>query len=189
MRQLVLGSLAAGLAMWIVGFIFWGPLLGWIPFVAIEDATAAEVQKALAAHLGPVGTGVYSVPSAATTTGTVLHANGPVAIVHFTNSGFPAFDTSALLWGLVFAMVCAFVIHLALRLVAANLDFAQRLTLVALIAVAVAGYSDLGQPIFNHAPWRYHLYLFVSDVATWMAAGVVLARWFLPPQTVFVLDR
>ncbi len=178
MRRLFLGSLAGGLAMWLVGFIFWGPLLGWIPFSTIPDGNAAAVQAALKANLP--ATGVYAIPSPATTIGTQLHAQGPVAMVHFTNSGFPGFDTSALLWGLLLAVVCALVMGFALRAVASDLSFAGRLRLVALFAVAIAGYSDLGQPVFNHAPWGYFVYMFVSDVATWLAAGAVISRWFLP---------
>lgn len=183
MRRLVLGSLVAGLAMWVVGFIFWGPLLGWIPFSVAPDASAAAVQAALKANLAATGSGTYAIPSTATTAGSALHASGPVAIVHFTNSGFPAMDTFALLWGLVLAIGSAFVAGLALKSVAADLGFGQRLQLVTLAAVAVAGYVELGQPIFNHAAWGYYLYAFAADVATWVAAGAVLALFLpLPPE-------
>ena len=183
MRRLVLGSLVGGLAMWVVGFIFWGPLLGWIPFTVTPDANAAAVQAALKANLAATGSGTYAIPSTATTAGSVLHAQGPVAMVHFTNSGFPGMDTFALLWGLVLAICCAFVAGLALKPVAAALGFGQRLQLVTLAAVAVAGYVELGQPIFNHAAWGYYLYAFVADVVTWIAAGAVLALFIpLPPE-------
>ncbi|MES2442948.1 MAG: hypothetical protein V4574_08965 [Pseudomonadota bacterium] len=179
MRRLVLGSFVGGLAMWVVGFIFWGPLLGWLPFTVTSDASAAAVQAALKANLAATGSGTYAIPSTATTAGSVLHANGPVAMVHFTNSGFPGMDTFALLWGLVLAICCAFVGGLALRSVAADLGFGQRVQLVALFAVAMAGYTQLGQPVFNHAAWGYYLYAFVADIVTWLAAGSVLAL-FLP---------
>ena len=176
MQRLVLGSLAAGIAMWLVGFIFWSPLLSWIPLAAIPDADAQMVQQALAAKLGPLGTGTYAIPSATTTAGTVLQANGPVAIVHFTNRGFPALDSFSLIWGLVLAIGCAFAGGLAMRMVAGGLGFGERIRLVALLAVGVAGYADLSQPVFNHAPWGFFVFLFVSHVVTWVAAGAVLAR-------------
>ncbi|MCW3845928.1 hypothetical protein OF829_01650 [Sphingomonas sp. LB-2] len=182
MRRLMLGSLAAGVAMWLVGFIFWSPLLSWIPLAAIPDDKAQLVQQALGANLGPLGTGTYIIPSATTTAGTVLQANGPVAIVHFTNRGFPALDSASLIWGMVLAMGCAFAGALAMRIVAGGLGFAERIRLVAFFAVAVAGYSDLSQPIFNHAPWGFFLYLFVSHVLTWVAAGAVLARFMDYPE-------
>ncbi len=179
MRRLVLGSLAAGIAMWLVGFIFWSPLLSWIPLAAIPDADAEVVQKALAANLGPLGTGTYAIPSATTTAGTVLQANGPVAIVHFTNRGFPALDSFSLIWGLVLAIACAFAGALAMRMVAGGLGFGERIRLVAFLAVGIAGYSDLSQPVFSHAPWGFFIFLFISHVVTWIAAGAVLA-WILP---------
>jgi hypothetical protein len=175
MRRLILGSVLAGLAMWIVGFIFWGPLLGWIPFSVTPDANAAVLQAALKANLGPTGTGVYAIPSPMTTQGTGLYAAGPVALVHYIDRGFPALDSMALIWGLALAIVCAFIAGIALRTVPGGLDYPRRLRLVAFFAVAIAGYSDIGQPVFNHAPWGYFIYLFVSDVASWLAAGAVLA--------------
>lgn len=178
MQRLLLGSVLAGFAMWVVGFVFWGPLLGWIPFSVAPDANAAALQEALKANLGPTGTGVYAIPSPMTTAGTGLYAQGPVAMVHFTNRGFPAFDSMALIWGLVLAIACAFVLAVGLRLATAGQDYAGRLRLVAIFAVAVTAYSDIGQPVFNHAPWGYFGYLWLSDVASWLAAGAVLA-WAL----------
>ena len=184
MRQLALGSLAAGLAMWVARFIFWGPLLGWIPFTATTDANTATLQQAFKATLAPTGTGVYQVPSPATTIGTQLHAQGPVAIVHFTNSGFAEVDSTGMLWGLFLAVGCAMAMMLALRSVATNMGFTARIKLVVFVAAAIAGYSDIAPPVFNHAPWGYWIYVFVSDVVTWLVAGIVIARWFLPAPSI-----
>jgi len=181
MRRLVLGSLAAGVAMWLVGFIFWSPLLSWIPLAAIPDGNAQIVQQALAANLGPLGSGTYAIPSATTTAGTVLQANGPVAVVHFTNSGFPALDSVSLIWGMVLAMGCAFAGALGLRMLP-GLGYAERIRLVAFFAIGVAGYADLSQPVFNHVPWGYFIYLLVSHVLTWLAGGAVLARFMDDPE-------
>jgi hypothetical protein len=184
MRRLILGSLAAGLAMWVARFIFSGPLLGWIPFTVATDDATARLRQSMIETLAPTGTGVYAIPSTATTIGTQLHAQGPVAVVQFTDSGFPGFDTTAYLWGLLLAIGCALLLGIALKAAATNMGFAARVQLVALIAVALTGYANLGQPIFNHAPWGYHVYLFVSDLVTWLVAGTIFARWFLPPPSV-----
>lgn len=182
MRRLVLGSLAAGVTMWLVGFIFWSPLLSWIPLAAIPDANAQLVQQSLAANLGPLDSGTYAIPSATTTAGTVLQANGPVAVIHFTNHGFPALDSVSLIWGMVLAMGCAFAGALAMQMVAHGLSYAERIRLVAFFAVAVAGYADLSQPVFNHVPWGYFIYLFVSHVVTITAGGAVVARFMDYPE-------
>ena len=52
-------------------------------------------------------------------------------------------------------------------------------TIVGLFAVAIASYAHLGQPVFNHAPWGYFIYLWISEIAGWLAAGAVIA-WLLP---------
>jgi len=179
MARLFLGGALGGLAMWLVGFIFWGTPLSLLALSKTDAATTAAVQAALAQHLGPLGTGAYPIPWPGTPQGTQLYGQGPTAMVLFNTSGFANPDSAALIGGLVLAILCALLAGFALRMVAATLGFADRLKLVAITAVAVTAYSDLGQPIFNHAPWGYFFYLWVSDVASWIAAGAVLA-WALP---------
>lgn len=179
MARLFLGGALGGLAMWLVGFIFWGTPLRLLALSGTDATTTAAVQSALAQHLGPLGSGAYSIPWSETAQGTVLYGQGPTAMVLFNTGGFANPDSAALIGGLVLAILCALLAGFALRMVAATLGFADRLKLVAITAVAVTAYSDLGQPIFNHAPWGYFFYLWLSDVASWIAAGAVLA-WALP---------
>ncbi len=179
MARLFLGGALGGLAMWLVGFIFWVTPLNLLALSKADDATSAALHAALAQHLGPLGTGAYPVPWPYTSTGTALYGQGPVAMILFNQHGFAAFDANALVGGLILAVICTLLAGFALRAVAGGLDFAGRLRLVAIVAVAVTAYSDLGQPIFNHAPWGYFLYLWVSEVVSWIAAGAVLA-WALP---------
>lgn len=183
MPKLLLGGVLGGLAMWVVGFLFWGTPLSRIALSATDEPTSAALHAALAQHLGPLGTGAYPVPWIGSAAGTTLYGQGPTAMIFFNTHGFASPDSAALIGGLVLAMVCALAVGFALRLVASGLGFADRLKLVAVIAVAVTAYSDLGQPIFNHMPWGYFFYLWISDVASWLAAGAVLA-WALPRPAV-----
>jgi hypothetical protein len=48
-----------------------------------------------------------------------------------------------------------------------------------LVAVAAAGYTHLGEPIYLHHDWGHFIYLFVADGLTLAAAGIIVA-WFLP---------
>jgi len=179
MARLVLGSIAGGIAMWLVGFIFWG-LLGGVAIWSAGPAADPAIQATLAQYLGPSGTGVYVVPSPNTPAGTALYGKGPVATIQFVNEGLVAFDVGALLAGLVLAIVCVFLLGLALRLVAGGASFATRMKLVLLVAIALPAYSDLGQILFNHAPPTYFIWLFLSDMISFVVAGAVLSRWFLP---------
>jgi hypothetical protein len=47
-RLILLGRLARGFAMWVVGFIFWGTPLGLIALSRTDDAASAAIQQ-----LGP----------------------------------------------------------------------------------------------------------------------------------------
>lgn len=179
MTRVILGGLLGGVAMWIVGFIFWGTPLSMIALSNAGDAGSAAVQAALAQQLGPGGTGAYPIPWPGTPAGTAAYGQGPVALVLFNVNGFANPDMGALIGGLVLAIACALLLAFALHRAANGLSFAGRVTLVAMFAVAFTGYSQLGQPIMNHAPWGYHVYLWISEVAGWLAAGAVIA-WMLP---------
>ncbi len=183
MARLLLGGALGGLAMWLVGFIFWGTPLSLLALSKTDAATTAAVQTTLAQHLGPLGSGAYPIPWPGTPQGTQLYGQGPTAMVLFNTNGFAMPDSASLIGGLVLAILCVLLAGFALRMVALGLDFATRLKLVAIVAVAVTAYSDLGQPIFNHAPWGYFTYLWISDVLSWIAAGAVLA-WALPRPVV-----
>lgn len=179
MPRLLLGGVLGGFAMWMVGFLFWGTPLGLLALSSTDGPTTAALQAALSQHLGPLGNGAYPVPWPGTAEGTQLYGQGPTAMVFFNSSGFANPDTAALVGGLVLGIICVLIAGFALRMVAGGLSFASRLQLIALTAIAVTAYTDLGQPIFNHMPWGYFIYLWLSDVASWIAAGAVLA-WILP---------
>ena len=104
---------------------------------------------------------------------------GPNALVQFVNEGLAVPDAGALLGGLILGIVCTLILGIALRMACSRQTFAERLTIVLLFAVAITAYSQLGQPIFNHMPWSYYAFLWISELLSWAAAGAVLA-WILP---------
>lgn len=183
MPRAVLGGLLGGIAMWIIGFIFWGTPLSLLAVTSTGDAASASVQAALAQHLGPTGTGAYPIPWPGTPSGTQMYGQGPVAMVLYNAHGFALPDTAALIAGLVLSVICALVLAFALARVTVGMSFGGRLTIVGLFAIAITAYSQLGQPIFNHAPWGYFVYLWISEIAGWLAAGAVIA-WLLPKPVV-----
>ena len=187
MPRAVLGGLLGGVAMWIVGFIFWGTPLKYLALTQTSDAASATIQATLAQQLGATGTGAYPIPWPDTPAGTQLYGHGPVATVLFNNSGFAALDTSALIGGLILGIVCTLLLAFALARVTVGMSFGGRLTIVALFAVAITAYSQLGQPIFNHAPWGYFVYLWISEIAGWLAAGAVIASLLPKPVVAAVV--
>lgn len=174
MFKTLLGGLIGGVAMYLVGFIFWGTPLSALAFHRTEPNAGSNLQAAMAQALTPSGTGVYVIPDPATAQGTILYGKGPVAMVFYNSSGFPVTDTGALLGGLILALVVGVLIALMLRFVSSDLGGRARVTV--LFALAAILWLHVGQAVFNHAPWGYSLYLAFSDFVALVAAGLVAAK-------------
>lgn len=181
MVKTLLGGALSGVALYLVGFIFWGTPLSLLAFNRLEQPQAAALQQAMAETLSVGGTGTYLIPTPGTAQGDLLYARGPVAMVHFNIAGFPIVDTGALGTGFVLAIITGLLIALALGAIGSRVpDFASRARVVLLFALAMTLYTEIGQPIFNHFGFRYWIYLFVSDFVGLSVAGLIVARWFLP---------
>lgn len=174
MVRTVIGGLLGGLAMFITGFLFWGTPLSALALSRAGDQASANLQAAMAQALTPTGTGVYIIPDPATAQGTILYGRGPVAQIFYNATGFPVMDGSALIGGLILSLVVGVIIALALRFAVA--DFASRLRLTILFALAAVLWLHVGQAVFNHAPWAYILYLAFSDFVAVVAAGLIAAK-------------
>ncbi len=182
MARTLIGGLLGGLAMYLVGFLFWGTPLSGLAFSRVTDGQSAAVQAALSQNLTLSGTGTYSIPSAGTEQGTILFGKGPIAMIHFNTSGFPAVDTTALVAGLLLSLLAGVIFAAALAIVARGVPaFVDRARAAVLFALAVTLYLDLGQPLFNHFGPGYFIYTFLGDFLGFAAAGLVITRWFLPP--------
>lgn len=181
MIKLILGAIAGGIAQFLVGFIFWGTPLSRLAFSTAGEAENAAVQASLAQNLTVTGTGTYVVPWPDTAQGTTLFGQGPVATIHFNTGGFPAFDSGALVSGLILSIITAGLIGLALLGVAGRVTtLVERMKLVVLFSLAAVLYLHIGQPIFNHYGWGYFIYMGLCDLIGLVVAGLVIARWFLP---------
>ncbi|WP_242124652.1 hypothetical protein [Sphingobium sp. Sx8-8] len=174
MIKTLLGGLIGGVAMYLVGFVFWGTPLSALAFHRADAAASGQLQAAMAQALTATGTGVYVVPDPATAQGTILYGKGPVAMVFYNNGGFPVTDASALIGGLILALVVGLLIAFMLRFIGA--DFAQRARVTLIFSLASILWLHIGQAVFNHAPWGYILYLAFSDFLALVAAGLVAAK-------------
>lgn len=185
MVKSLLGGLIGGIVLYLVGFIFWGTPLSLMAFSRVDEATNAQLQMALSQALGTSGTGVYAIPDPTHTASSTLYTQGPVSLVQFNTGGFPVMDTGALLSGFVLALVVGIIIALGLNAIADRVtDFASRAKVVIYGSLAATLWIIIGMPIFNHAPWGYHIFLFLSDFIGLAACGLVIARWFLPKAEV-----
>lgn len=176
--RVVVGAAAAAVAMFVIGFIFFGTPLARLGTAGLDDAQAAAVQQAMAANLPATGT--YFVPSVDTPAQTNMFSQGPIATIHYNIGGFAAMDSGALVAGLVLNFVVALLIGLALNLVAGRIaDLASRVRLVVLFAVGAGIFAHLSRPIYYHHDWANAIYVFVADTVMLAVAGLILA-WFLP---------
>ncbi len=185
MARAMIGGLLGGLALYLVGFLFWGTPLANLAFSSLDDQRGAALQAALAQYLTESGTGTYAVPWPGSGEGTILFGKGPIATIHFVLGGFPVVDTTSLIWGLIMALITGLVIAAALHGIGHRvLEFADRARVVLLFSFAAAFYLHLGQPVFNHYGWGYFIYMFFSDFIGLSVAGIIVARWFLPKGAV-----
>src|SRR3546814_17931951 len=95
MGRAVIGAVAAAVAMFILGFVFFASGLQKTVTANPDDVPAAAVQQTLAANLP--GSGVYFVPDPeASSTPTVMYGQGPIATIHYNISDFPAMGRGVL---------------------------------------------------------------------------------------------
>ncbi len=175
-----IGGLIAGLVIYVVALIFWATPLRLIAYNRVGEQANADVQRALAQALTQSGTGVYAVPDPSQGAASVLYTKGPVAKVFFNTGGFPVLDTTALIGGLILAIVIGLLLAEGLRLTARWVpDKATRVRALLAFVLAPLLWVHLGGPIQEHTPWVYALYALVADVAALFAGGWVVLRWFL----------
>jgi hypothetical protein len=188
MLRVIIGAAVAAIAMFVVGFICFGPIgLSNIASGSIGDVQAATVRDALAANLPRTGT--FFVPDAETSAAqTVMYGQGPIATIHYNVGGFPAMDTNTLLMGLVFNFLVALTMGAALIGIDRRVpDFRSRSRVAIYIALAATAFTHLGEPIYYHHDWPHFIYLFVADGAALVVAALILA-WSLPASRAAATD-
>ena len=178
----VIGGIVAGIIIFVVGFIFWATPLAEFAYKTAGDQQGAAIQLALAQNLSESGTGTYIIPAHESAQGAVLYAQGPIATVHFNTTGYSPDDMSMILPGFIMAVVSGLLMAFALAAVGGGgRSFAASAQLVVLFSLGVTVWTTLSQPVFNHFGWGYWIYAFLSEAAAFILAGLVVARWFLPP--------
>ena len=179
MIRMILGAALSAVAMFVIGFIFWGPTgLSGVAVKSLDDTRAAAVSSVLAANVPASGT--YSVPNDRESPAqTAMYGNGPIATVHYNSAGFVA-DPTVFGAGLIFNFAIALLIGLAMVGIDGRVtDFGSRARVAVLIALAGSGFVQLSEPIYWHHDWAYAIYAFIADGLNHTAAGLIFA-WILP---------
>lgn len=182
--RVLIGGLVAGLILFLVGFIFWATPLGELAYKTAGDQQGAAVQLALSQNLSQSGTGAYVIPNPTTQQGGVQYSQGPIATVFFNTQGYSPDDMSMILPGLILALVAGVLIAIGLAFGARNANYAERTRLVLFFSLGATIWTILTQPVMNHFGWGYWVYSFIAETVALVLAGLVVARWFLPPPHV-----
>jgi hypothetical protein len=179
MVRVVIGSVVAAAAMFVVGFIFWATPLQYVGYSTATEPQNAAVQLAMAQNLPH--TGRYMVPETGTPNGAILYGKGPIALIDYNSGGYSTSDPASMIGGFVHEIVVSLMIGLSLLAVAGRVtDFTSRFRLAIGLSAAASVLILFGEPIWRHADWRYAIYALVANMAMLAAASFVLVRWFLP---------
>jgi hypothetical protein len=180
MTRSLAGGVAAGFILFLLGYLFWQTPLSGLAYKNLPDQQGAAVQQALSQNLTPTGTGTYRIPDPKNQQGALLYAKGPVATVDYNTDGFSPTGTAGLLPGLIFALGAGMLISLGLGAVATGRTFGELARLVVFGSLGVCTWIFLAAPVANHFGWGFWIYAFVAEAISLIAAGLTVARWFVP---------
>lgn len=174
------GILAASVALYMWGFVYWGmgPYATMIWKQANDGSAAAE---ALKTHFPE--NGVYMVPAMANGDAMLSpeemeqqFSAGPVAMVHMTAvDGRPAFAPSIMIGGAVANLAFIVVVAVLLRMVATSLPrYLDRVQFVAVAGLACAVLSSGGDVAWWQIDVAWMVYVGVYLVSAWIVVGLTL---------------
>ena len=173
-RALV-GAVAAAVALFILGFIFFATPLNALGTKSLPDAQAASVQTVLAQNVPATGT--YAVPSDASAQQTVLYGRGPIATIHYNSKGYAIGDPATMIGGFIQLLIVALL--MAAGLAALSRYVPSRTEQIRMLVLGVLGatvFMRLGEPIWYHHDWGHAIYMFVADSISLIVAGLIILK-------------
>jgi hypothetical protein len=172
-KNLIIGSLVAAVAMFVWGFVFW--VLSGIPRGALKSAPDVPAAQAALASAFPES-GAYFVPddSIPQEEYARLHEAGPIAFVHYRAEGAPPMDPGVLLSGFLHNWVTCLLLGWLL-LQSRTPTFVSRVAFVTIAGITASLFIDYGAVIWFYADRSFQLVNMFSNVSSWLAAGIVLA--------------
>jgi hypothetical protein len=175
MVRALIGAVAAAVAMFVIGFIFFATPLHNLAVGKLDDTRAAAVQQSLNANVQRTGT--YFVPDSDTPQQSVMYGTGGVATIHYNSGGFAASDTTSMAGGFVHMLIVTLLMAAGLlTLVSYVPDFAVQVKLLVLGSIGAAAFMRLGEPVWYHHDWGHAIYMFVADSISLIVAGIVILK-------------
>lgn len=175
MKNLIIGSLLAGLALFFWGFIYYG--LSGISYQTLETP-AATAPAALKANFPTDGT--YVIPSPTDENMPELQATGPVAMVHIRPNGVTGM--SAMMgMGFVHGVIYCFLLGLLLQKICKKSGYGERVWFITQVGLAGAFVARFGDAIWWWQSWSWQCANFVYYVIGAAIAGAILAKFIKSP--------
>lgn len=173
--RLVVFSLAAGAAMWVLGFVFYGLLFhfGWSTAPEATQLALHEALKALP------GTGTYVVPTPETPALVAAHIAGPTAQISYNATGSPVADPVIFVGGFFQFTVVAALIGWLIAGLGNRIDIIGRIRVVLALAAIAVVFLDLSDAIWMRADWQHAIYTAVADFIILATGGLIMARWYV----------
>lgn len=175
MKQLVIGSVVAAVAMFFWGFLVWG--VSPFPYQVLKPvADVPALQDALKGALPESGVYLFPHPSQGTEREIQERlAHGGFGRVVFVREG-ATMGGGTFGLGYLHNLVTAFLLALLVRSAGGG-SYGARFGTVFLAGLAGAIYSNLGKPIWYFDPWGAHVLDFAYDLSSYVVAGLVLAKF------------
>jgi hypothetical protein len=172
-KNLIIGSFVAAIAMFVWGFVFWVP--SGIPQGALRSAPDVPAAQAALASAFPES-GAYFVPddSLPPEEFAALHEAGPLAFVHYRAEGAPPMDPGVLVSGFLHNWLTCLLLGWLLMQTRAG-TFVSRVAFLTVAGVAASLFIDYGAVIWFYADRSFQLVNMFSNVGSWLIAGIVLA--------------
>lgn len=179
MLRLLLGSLVAAAATFIMGFVFYATPVSERGYKTASPQAQAAVQAAI--NTLPE-TGTYFIPYGETPEATARARAGPTALVQVNREGAEPMDPMTFIGGFLHMALSMFVLGLFLWLLRGALPtFFSRIMPVIFIAGVAAIWTRLGQPIWFHTDWPNAAYLAVVDFLSLAVGGLIMALFIPKP--------
>lgn len=177
----VLAPALAALAIFVLGFIYWG----LPPHLAYKDLSSVADDSATALAIGKMfpTTGIYMMPSPLLGEEKMneLSARGPMVEVHITKEPFTGADMGkCMALGFLHMFVLCVLLSFILCGLAKSFErWTCRVKFCAAIGLLVVA-GDLGYAIWWHHSLAWTLAQSFYDFATYLVAGLVLGKLLTP---------
>lgn len=177
MIRIIVGSLLAATATFLMGWLFFATPIASQGYRTASPDVVASVHDALKAL---PESGTYTIPYGMTATDAAMAREG-TAIVQINREGVDRMlDPQVFGLGFLHMLLSFLLIGLFLWTLRSALPTpVSRITPVLMLAAIAVVWTRLGQPIWFHTDWRNAIYLALTDFLSLAVGGVILA-FFIP---------